>query len=229
MITFYRADRLSWSRSTIAGLLRGTLAPQYATAHEWLMWEATAKAAHPIRYWLAEVALDEIQKILYFPYDLYYSLYVYIQNRFVTKTHILTTGLEPGKWYDFDTRLMHGMFDTFVDFIECDQAGTDRRDVRAGVKILHQKMGYKMGDWMDYEQSHPNYYDPSPEALSAQEQYRLYNWWKVVRPSRADPYELYRAGILSEYDEVTKMEKEYDREDEEMMMRLIKIREYLWT
>lgn len=98
--------------------------------------------------------------------------------------------------------------------------------------------------------------DRSPEqAHSARETWELYHWWKNVRPARPDPYD---AGGWTEYcdarraaghdlldtrptsdederwcrealDRTHKIEEEQHREDEEMLIRLIKIRRSMWT
>src|SRR5690606_22954293 len=40
----------------------------------------------------------------------------------ISRTHVLQTGLAPGKWHEFDERLLHGMFNEFVDFVEIEAA-----------------------------------------------------------------------------------------------------------
>lgn len=95
---------------------------------------------------------------------------------------------------------------------------------------------------------------PTPQAVKAQEILDLYNWWTQVYPNRPDPHD---ASGWSEYcrkkeelngslfsgkdtPELKKMsakahkalhkiEKDYEKEDTEMMIRLIKVRHGLWT
>jgi hypothetical protein len=96
---------------------------------------------------------------------------------------------------------------------------------------------------------------PTPQAVRAREVYDLYKWWEEVRPLRPDPHE---ASGWSEYCEkqrelndgrlfgskttpelkkmsnrslklLHKIEAQYQREDEQMMIRLIKVRDALWT
>lgn len=97
--------------------------------------------------------------------------------------------------------------------------------------------------------------EPTYQAKAAKEILELYTWWKEVRPARPDPYDVsgwhdicdrrrkdYPDEILPEettkkekaesrkaLDMINKLEAQYDKEDEEMMIRLIKIRESLWT
>ena len=92
------------------------------------------------------------------------------------------------------------------------------------------------------------------QSESAQEQLDLYNWWKIIRPNRPEPIEA--SGLRKHYEENRKstghaflktetkeqkkendlmhkkyhqMQLDYKTEDEKMMIRLIKIRESLWT
>jgi len=94
------------------------------------------------------------------------------------------------------------------------------------------------------------------QALAAREIIELYTWWTTVYRNRPDPYEISgwtayceasreaNGGKLSwsgdkspelekasrlALDELQKIEKAYEDEDEAMMIRLIKIRQSLWT
>ena len=98
--------------------------------------------------------------------------------------------------------------------------------------------------------------EPTYQAKAAKEIIELYTWWTVTYRNRPDPYEasgwtaaceasrLANGGKLSwsgEKDPVLKkasdkahkllqkIEASYEKEDEEMMIRLIKIRGSLWT
>ena len=96
---------------------------------------------------------------------------------------------------------------------------------------------------------------PTPQAVKAQEILDLYNWWTQIYPARPDPYEVsgwseycrkkeeLNEGRLfggKETPELKKMstrahkmmqkiEREFEKEDEDMMIRLIKVRHGLWT
>ena len=97
--------------------------------------------------------------------------------------------------------------------------------------------------------------EPTYQAKAAREILELYTWWKKIRPARPDPYEVsgwhdicerrrkdYPDEILPEertkkeraeskkaLNIINKMEAQYEKEDEAMMIRLIKIRDSLWT
>lgn len=96
----------------------------------------------------------------------------------------------------------------------------------------------------------------TPQAIKAQEILDLYTWWTVTRPARPDPYdasgwteycrlcEQLPGGMFSSINQkdaklkkmskqahkiLDKMEADYEKEDEAMMIRLIKVRHGLWT
>jgi hypothetical protein len=111
-------------------------------------------------------------------------------------------------------------------------------------------------DWC--EPGDPNYGKPTGQALRAKEIKELYTWWTTVYPARPDPMDASGwsdyceasrlasgSGKLSwlgsdKSPELKKMgdkalklsqkiEAAYDKEDTEMMIRLIKARDALWT
>ena len=102
---------------------------------------------------------------------------------------------------------------------------------------------------------HPDRNQSSPQAERAREILALYTWWTEVYPSRPDPYEASGWSAICEQrrnsgrdffdiddddaeehkerhaalDRCDKIEQQYRQEDEDMMIRLIKIRDSLWT
>lgn len=108
-------------------------------------------------------------------------------------------------------------------------------------------------EWVDKTDKHYN--KPTPQAVKAQEILDLYKWWKEVYPNRPDPYEV--SGWTAYCEEkrdlndgklfgskdtpklkkqsnkasnlLRKIEAQYEKEDEQMMIRLIKVRHGLWT
>ena len=99
--------------------------------------------------------------------------------------------------------------------------------------------------------------EPTYQAKAAKEIIELYTWWTVTYRNRPDPMDAsgwsahcdamrvkYPGSFFSSLNSkdpadrkasdkahklLTKIEKAYEKEDEEMMIRLIKIRESLWT
>jgi len=98
-----------WSCSKFADCIRGTPKPSAGTAEEWHAWGKTAKA-RKVRYWLAEEGLDFLQNLVYFPSDLKNKAFHYVNNRWIAKTHALTSNLKRGQWHEFEARLLHAIF-----------------------------------------------------------------------------------------------------------------------
>jgi hypothetical protein len=270
-----------WTCSKFADWLRGTPKPPMGTGEIWNAWEKTAKTKK-FRYWLAEEGLDYLQNLVGWSASRINDVRCYINNRWVIKKHALTSNLEPGKWYDFDTRLLHAVFDELVNFVEIEQAWMQVvfseeeckkyktpwyrtifrigfwRSPEAGIAYLEWAAGLKI-DEDCVDKNDPNFGRPTFQALAAQETLVLYNWWKKERPKRLDPSE---ASGWSEYCEENrkaakiygndpvdgfiinkteddpsrsilsiyhKIEKEQEEEDTAMLIRLIRIRQSLWT
>jgi hypothetical protein len=100
------------------------------------------------------------------------------------------------------------------------------------------------GDWEGHKG------ELTGQAIAAEEIMHLYAWWTVTRPNRRDPWEYYIKLTTDEegnrvrrrkmsrqmkeaaekgFDEVHRLEAAYEKEDEEKLIRLIKIRKALWT
>jgi hypothetical protein len=125
----------------------------------------------------------------------------------------------------------------------------------AGIEHLIWASGLKIDEHMGCDKNSEDYGNPTGQAKGAQEILDLYRWWKIERPKRPDPMDASGWSAYCEmrrdngYDfldfedktpeeaEMSKtaleksqaMEDAYEKEDTEMMIRLIKIRDSLWT
>jgi hypothetical protein len=242
-----------WSNSKFSKWVRKTFAdfekPSALTFEGWDIWEANNKAKHPFVFWFTEDFLDDVQNFIYWPYDKWLSFKYYLSNGFVSKTHVLSTGLKFGQYYEIDYRIIRGLFETLVDFIEIEKAHMYSwnhpefksinkwyqpwRCPESGLAHLAWEMTLDKPQ-KDEDGKELPYSENPRQAESAREQLALYNWWKHTRPARPDPYEASGFNKENNYDTknhelLQKIEKQYDDEDEEMMIRLIKIRHHLWT
>jgi hypothetical protein len=141
-------------------------------------------------------------------------------------------------WYNFGWFRIRGW--------RCPQAGLDNLEWQRNLRWQKDEVG----------DDSENLGKLTPQAVKAQEILDLYTWWTVTRPARPDPYE---ASGWTAYCEASrqanggklrwssdkspelkkmsnkahkllqKMEAAYEKEDEEMMIRLIKVRHGLWT
>lgn len=270
-----------WSCTKFADWLRGTKKLNSGTSKQWKDWKTQSSHLHPFRHWLAEEGLDKLQDTIMWPIDQLYSIKYWWCNRFITKTHTLTSTLPKGDWHELDTRILHCLFDELVNFVEVELAWSHiawdketRKQYRAnffssgwfrtrtwrcpeaGLAHLHWASNLTNADWLDDDKKHEA--ELTAQAITARELIDLYNWWKVTRPARPDPYDA--SGWSKTYNEQkakhggdpfwddwedeagedrkrryeclnvsVKIEEDYYKEDEEMLIRLVRIRRGLWT
>ena len=286
-----------WGLSKFSKWLRsrfGLENPGALTSEGWNEWRKESKKKAPFIHWLTNTGFDRLQNFFCWPKDKLWDLRCAINSRFFDKYHTIQTRLDPWRYHEVDTRILHGMFETLVDFVEIEKAwmmviwGQDENRHKFGYKW------YEMNGWLNWfasEKRHPEaglahlewemaltiddswyggdeesiaaakekgeYGGPTHQAKAAKEQFELYNWWKNIRPNRPDPMDA--SGYTAYFDRLRKdgnddffsflntkseedrieqqncselcsqIEEAYEREDEEMLIRLIKIRRSLWT
>lgn len=268
-----------WSCSKFSDWLRGTPSLECGSGQEWRDWEKTAQEKHPFRYWLAEEGLDKLQDIVMFIPDKIYAAKYWFVNRFITKTHTLTSKLPKGQWHELDERILHCLFEELVNFVEKEKSWmmliSDKendkkynapwnatgwfrwrtwRSPAAGLDYIDWETTLTKNETWGLSQNDPEYGKPTDQAIKAQEISELYHWWKYSRPNRKEPYDASgwsaicdkrreKNGSWFNCDEneqereesdkalklANKIEQEYYDEDTEMMIKLIKIRNCLWT
>ncbi len=272
-----------WSCSKFADWVRGIEKGGAKTGRGWHEWEKEAKTKYPIRYWIAEEALDAVQNFIWWPVDKIYDLKYYINNRWVSRTHCLTASpndIRPGSWCDVGNRFLPCLFNELVDFVEVELAWwhiawSDKNErqkynapfwatgwfrwrtwrcAQAGLDNLEWQRNLVWKE-DECESGSPNIGQPTYQAVKAQEILELYKWWTEVYPNRPDPHDA--SGWTAHCDrrrsedrhfldledrtpEETaethrlldlchEIEEQQKQEDEDMMIRLIKIRNSLWT
>lgn len=126
----------------------------------------------------------------------------------------------------------------------------------AGLEYLKWASSLSLKEDMGVYPGSENYGKPTHQAIAALEILELYKWWKEVRPVRPDPHDVsgwseicarrrsYEddGDLLGENETpheklesrkalniANHIEEDYEKEDEDMMIRLIKIRGSLWT
>jgi hypothetical protein len=244
-----------WSCSKFADWIRGSKKPTALTIEEWDVWKKENKAKRPFRFWLSDTFLTKLQNFFCFPKDIYNEFRHYYENRFVSKTHYLKTGLEPGSYHELDTRIMYGLFNELVEFVEGEQAWLNHishkekkfkfkngKCPEAGLDYLDWAMSLKYDSSYGMTKKDKDFGKPTPQAVAAKKTLELYKWWKEVRPNRPDPMETSgwsdycsnkgdytKRKSNSMLKKLTKIEESYNKEDEDMMIELIKIRKSLWT
>lgn len=231
-----------WSCSNFANLIRGEEKPRALPWDDWKTWREESEKKHPYRYWVAEEGLDFLQDIVNFPLDVYHTIEVYVRNRYIDKLHYLRTGLKAGEYYDLDWRILNGLFNELVLFVESEQAHLMKahkdkqykfingRCKQAGLDYLNWAGQLKLNEDYGFNPEDEDYNKPTAQAISSQKILELYNWW-LDRDYRVDPHSLYNKENDGKYyyRKIAKMEDDYDKEDTKMLIELVKIRSSLWT
>lgn len=273
-----------WSCTKFADWVRGTSKPSAETGSGWRKWNNQAKQQHPVRYWIAEEGLDKIQSFLWWPVDKLYDIKYYVNNRFVTRTHCLSShpnDCKRGNWIDLSNRILPCLFNELRDFVEVELAwwhiAWSNKDERkkynapfwatgwfrwrtwrcpqAGLDNLEWQINLKKDDSWGLQPDDEGYGEPTGQAKNAEEILALYKWWTEVYPVRPDPHvisgwtefctrrrendeDLWDFENRTDEDRETSskllavmsdIEKQYEQEDTEMLIRLIRVRHSLWT
>jgi hypothetical protein len=127
----------------------------------------------------------------------------------------------------------------------------------AGMEYLTWASGLKIDESMAVNPGEKGYGEPTYQAKAAKEIIELYTWWTTTYRNRPDPYDAsgwtdhceamrvkYPSKMFASLNTkdkedrkasdkahklLRKIEAAYEKEDEQMMIRLIRIRESLWT
>jgi len=123
------------------------------------------------------------------------------------------------------------------------------RSAEAGIDYLKWEMSLTDEEWIDDKSKAK----PTAQAEAAQEILELYTWWTETYPNRPDPFDLSGWSARCEdkrergigffetdpeedreetrkiLDKNNEIEAQYNQEEEEMLIRLIKLRGSLWS
>ena len=207
-----------WSCSKFADWIRGTMKPEYETFEGWKEWKDQAKQSYPIRFWFAEEGLDYLQNFLTWPKNKLHGFNYYVNNRFVTRTHVLSASpnhILRGNWVDLSNRILPCLFDSLKDFVEIELAwwhiawsdssekkkynapfwatGWFRQRLwrcpQAGLDNLRWQMSLIQDESWGKNPTDEGYGEPTPQAINAKEIFDLYTWWTEIYLKRPDPYD----------------------------------------
>jgi hypothetical protein len=236
--------------------------PFAATMEDWDKIKQRKKSVNKVIYWITEEGFDIAQNIVLFPKDVYRNVYAKLHNIFISKTHYLITNLPKGEWHDCNTRILHGLMETLVDFVEKEKANMMIFDEdfnpktstprEAGLAYLDWEIALtKDEDYFGITKDDPEFGKPTDQALAAQEIKDIYLWWKDVYPNRSDPMDISgwteycvdktpldnalnrnkeeHEKVKKMLDIIDTMERDYENEETQMLLRLIKVRNSMWT
>lgn len=193
--------------------------------HTWEDWEELMKKEYPIRYFLAETLPVIFSRILRYLKNIVYWIACHTLPSF--KYHYLDLrqpgnkeyGIDPYKygWIDSDSQILYAIFNIFNSFMKKEGPYwycPSEEDVQKEPYLLDQR-----NIWLEAKAIH--------------------YWWNVERLRQHKKcedelllwHEARKKGDVTKISSSTlfKLEKERDDKEDEMLVRLLKIRRYLWT
>ena len=265
---------VKWLRSSVFKIKK----PYALGWGEWDEWDKNLKETRPIAFFVTETLPDWVEVIPKYTIGYISKLQVWISN-YRNFTHGLKSTLSRGKWHEFDERVLYSLFDSYVDFIEVEEAWNHViwMDVADRAKTDYPTIKWygvfgRLGkpwrcaqagiDHLKWEMTLTEDGKPTQQATSALEKLTLYMWWKEIRPNRKDGWEESELNAFwaemdakygrskwlgfsgsnksslttdeqEKYSELSNLQETYEakyaEEDDEMLLRLIKIRKSLWT
>ena len=227
---------------------KGNGADKARSSEDWGAWKKEMKEKYPIRYFLN----NEFESTFVWPITMpLLRATEWVKYRTIRRYHIVSTGMKPG-YSDVTERMLHVNFNMLKDFVEIEKAhmwdwsGEQPKMEQPGVSHLIWEIGLDADNSINNQQS-----------ANALEQYELYNWWTNIRPFRVDSFEtpehkaywklrdeIYGSDCFfcedkdtpelkkaqkAAYELSDTLDKQYSKEDEDNLIRLMKIRQSLWT
>jgi len=241
MIKFHKQTRIQyWSSSRTSKWLRKKAGLESPNALSWQGWKEHKKESKdkaPFIHWLTDRGFNKLQNIVLFPSDCFYSVKVFYKN-WKGKSHVLDGDLEVGRWYDLCGRIPKCLFNELVKFVEQEKS----------LETLEWEIGLVYDESYGVKPEDENYGKPTPQALAAMEQKRIYRWWLDNKDRNfykesgwsdavdkrgddlfGDTTEENKALEKEALDKLNALEAEYDKQEETNLIALIRIRNSLWS
>lgn len=181
----------------------------YALSFEgWDIYDAEMKRKYPIRMWIKNKWHNIYYSLLRFKNNIYYGIYY----RLIKNWAVVDSGLPRG-YHDKPELMLHVNFQLLKDFVEKEK--TDNID------------------WSS---------DGDSKAWA--EIQSLYNWWTrdfkeresieesihlKVEANMEKGIKSFDAPNMEYYKELNELEKQWNNENNENLIRLMRVREFLWT
>lgn len=189
---------------------------------DWRKWRKDIKSKYPIRYFLQETIPKYFRSKIYnIKHGYYWPLIHKYHPKY--KYHIIKTDLKPG-YYDPDTRITHSIFSIFSEFMKYN---IENKVVNWEADELHSNFwaeANEIYDWLInvrpfrekiFDKEHP--YPKIPEEIDILE---LHEEEHKNKPFAIEAKKCTQLNLEAK--------EKWKEEDEEMMIRIIKIRQFLW-
>lgn len=181
----------------------------------------------------------------------------YIHNRWINPSDrviIKHPDFPQGHYHDTDYVMMYVLFQLMVDYVELECGNFLSTRFENGWQTWYRRFrelpvihwlvpaprhalrGLHHLRWEMSVKEHPS------QSEAAKELFTLYRFWKHERPARIDPFEAYHnlregkdwKGPKTEQEdrlflEAVTLEERYNQEDTDMLTRIVKVRNCMWT
>lgn len=206
------------------------------TSEGWNIWEKKMKKQYPIGFFMAWTLPGKLKR----GYRILITDPIWwVKHRTFWQYHYIPSGLEPGFW-DYDHLLEETIFNVVKLHVNAEMwkhEGWDKiykKSKEEKAKFINEKLQQFIEKLKNSEFT--SQYEAEKEI------YDIYKWITTVRDIRKDSFE--DSGLAEfckkskklkspEYrrlmDKMTEIEDQYKKEDEEMIYRIIKIRNCLWS
>jgi len=218
--------------------------------HKWEKYDRLRKKMFPVRWFLSETLPDAWNAFT----TPFHHARNWVRYRVLDRYHVLKLDVEPG-YMDPDEIMLQANFKILKDFVEIELAAMNfASDKLAGPSMLSRfKSLYRWGRRLDQRNpasglAHLDWEitecKGTPQGDSAAEKKLLYLWWTQDRPARFDIYEdphfdwqkgsVFVGRGLNSVNRMSgrlaaRCEAFYEDQDDEMLVRLMKVRKSLWT
>ena len=175
----------------------GIIKPYALPWEEWDEWNEKIKKEKPLAYFITEIVPEFLDKVLGKIPTPISDIRYYCRNRFNRKSHVLPCYFKPGEYHDLDERILHGLMNSLVDFVEVELAyksrwcNTEESKTAKWRKGRCPELGLAHLAWemtLDSEALDITERSDS-QAATAREIKVIYDWWKFTRPARPDAYD----------------------------------------
>jgi len=158
------------------------------------------------------------------PFDKLFDFGYYIRNVFIRKHHIIKTGLKKGQWYDSEMRILYGMMNLLTEYIEGENpfdiidwdSDDEHRHARDEMVSIKEWWDEYPNRELEIDKSLNDWHSKKFEGVDR-------DGW-LDRINEGDTEEHKR--LFDIHNELC--EKLFE-EEQDMLIRLIKIRPFLWT
>lgn len=186
--------------------------PKSLSFDDWEKWERKKKKDYPVRWFFFEAIPDKIYSFNSFIKKWHW----WVRYRTFDKYHVVDTKLSP-QYYDVDTLMIHSCFSLLERFVDEEKGlETINWDWNLEHRMVEKEIIFLLNWWRGRKERERIWEVNNPEPSIGEDDF---SWTSRGKPKE---WKEWARKYLEQ-------EETWKSEDTEMFIRLIKIRNYLWT